>query len=74
MSCDAKRAVVESSRALEELLPRVAYRQWVLVLPKRLRWFVHRDARLAGEVARVLGEVLTPRLARRPLAPQGCAL
>ncbi|TPW20370.1 MAG: putative transposase [Elusimicrobia bacterium] len=72
-SCDAKRAVVESSRALAELLPHVPYRQWVLVLPKRLRWFVNRDARLAGEVARILGSVLTQRLQRRSGAPQGAA-
>lgn len=61
------------SRALDELLPRVAYRQWVLVLPKRIRWFVRRDARLSGEVARILGEVLTARLASRAHAPQGAA-
>lgn len=72
-SCDAKRAVVESSRALAELLPRVPYRQWVLVLPKRLRWFVNRDARLAGEVARILGSILTDRILRRSGAPKGAA-
>ena len=31
-SCDSKRALVETERALSELLPRVAYRQWVLVI------------------------------------------
>ena len=72
-SCDAKRAVVESTRALTELLPHVPYRQWVLVLPKRLRWFVNRDARLAGEVARILGSVLSERLHRRSGAPQDAA-
>ena len=72
-SCDAKRAVVESGRALEELLPQVAYRQWVLVLPKRLRWFVNSDARLAGEVARILGETLTRRSTERSRAPENAA-
>jgi hypothetical protein len=51
----------------------VPFRQWVLVLPKRIRWFVHRDARLAGEVARILGEVLTARLVSRSGAPRGAA-
>ena len=73
VSCSAKRAVMESSRALDELLPRVVYRQWVLVLPRRLRWFIHRDARLAGEVTRILGEVLTARLVSRSHAPRGAA-
>jgi hypothetical protein len=31
--CDAKRAVVESGHAFEELLPDVPYRQRVFVLP-----------------------------------------
>ncbi len=73
MSCSAKRAVIESSRALDELLPLVPFRQWVLVLPKLLRRFLHRDARLAGEVARILGEVLTARLVSRSRAPRGAA-
>ena len=58
-SCDGKRAVVESSRATEELLPCVPYRQWVLVLPKRLRYFVHRDPSLAGGLSRILARALT---------------
>lgn len=50
-SCDAKRAVVESGRALDDLLADVPHRQWVFVLPKRLRYFVNRDPRLSGEMA-----------------------
>ncbi|MBI5211630.1 MAG: transposase [Elusimicrobia bacterium] len=44
---------------MDALLPMVAYRQWVLVLPKRLRYFVHRNPTLAGEVSRILGHALT---------------
>ena len=51
-SCDSKRAIVESGHTLEELLADVPYRQWVLVLPKRLRYFVHRDKRLLLYVLR----------------------
>ncbi len=72
-SCDAKRAVVETGRALDELLPRVPYRQWVLVLPKRLRWFVNRDARLAGEISRILGQILTQRIVKQSGAPKYAA-
>lgn len=57
-SCDSKRALIESSRALVELLPRVPYRQWVLVIPKRLRYFVHRNPALSGELSRILADVL----------------
>jgi hypothetical protein len=57
-SCDGKRSAVTSGRAMEALLPRVAYRQWVLVIPKRLRYFVNRTPCLAGEVNRILRNVL----------------
>jgi hypothetical protein len=50
---------VESGHALAELLAEVPYRQWVLVLPKRLRYFVHRDSRLPGEISRLLAGALT---------------
>ena len=72
-SCDAKRAVIESSHALDELLPAVPYRQWVLVLPKRLRYFVHRDPRLPGEISRILAETLTGFYRLRCAAPKDAA-
>jgi Zn-finger nucleic acid-binding protein len=72
-SCDAKRAVVESSHALDALLPDAAYRQWVLVLPKRLRYFVHRDPRLAGEIASIFARTLTAYCRRKSGAPRGAA-
>src|SRR6185295_5752679 len=64
-SCDAKRAVVESSIAMEALLPRVPYRQWVLVIPKRLRYFVHRKPALANEISRILATTLARYYLRR---------
>ena len=73
VSCDAKRAVVESGHALAELLPGVPHRQWVLVLPKRLRYFVHRDARLPGEISRILALTLTEFYRRRCAAPKDAA-
>ncbi len=57
-SCDGKRAAIETERALSEILPRVPYRQWVLVVPKRLRYFIHRNPALAGELSRILADVL----------------
>ncbi len=73
VSCDSKRAVIESGQALSELLADVPYRQWVLVLPKRLRYFVHRDARLPGEISRLLAEALTDFYRRRAAAPEDAA-
>lgn len=58
-SCDSRRSVVTTSHAMEDLLPQVPYRQVVLVLPKRLRYFIHRDAPLVGELTRILTKILT---------------
>ncbi len=57
-SCDSKRAIQESGRAMSELFPRAPYRQWVLTVPKRLRYFVHRNPALSGELSRILGGTL----------------
>ena len=42
-------------------------RQWVLALPKRLRYFVHRDAELAGRVLNVWLRALVTAYAGQPL-------
>ncbi len=70
-SCDGKRSALGSARALDELFPQVPYRQWVLVIPKRLRYFVHRDKRLPGELSALLARLLTRFYASK--APAGAA-
>jgi len=72
-SCDAKRAVLESGHALDDLLPDVPYRQWVFVLPKRLRYFIHRDPRLIGAIDEIFARTLTDFHRRRSGAPEGAA-
>lgn len=39
-------------------MPYVPYRQWVLVIPKRLRYFVNRNHSLAGEISHLLAASL----------------
>ena len=57
-SCDAKRSAVITGQALERLLAFVPYRQWVLVVPKRLRYFLNHNPVLAGELSRIFaGEI-----------------
>ena len=48
--------------ALAALMHPCMSRQWVLSLPKRLRYFVHRDAELAGRVLNVWLRALESRL------------
>jgi hypothetical protein len=44
---------------MDDLLPHVPYRQVVLTLPKRLRFFVHRDSHLVGQINRILTAEIT---------------
>ena len=64
-SCDAKRATVTMANAVDRLLPEVGYRQWVLVVPKRLRFIMNLHAELAGEVAAVMARCVELHLRRR---------
>ncbi len=61
-SCGAKRSAQTAAHALDHLLPAAAYRQWVLVLPKRLRYFIHRKPELEGEISRIFARVLDRHL------------
>jgi hypothetical protein len=51
--------------ALDCLLPIVPYRQWVFVIPKRLRPLVNRDGAMAGELSRLLASTLQRFYAKR---------
>ena len=47
-SCDAKRSAIITAAAMDRLLPPARYRQWVLVIPKRLRYFMNTRPELSG--------------------------
>jgi len=56
--------------ALAALMHPCMSRQWVLSLPKRLRYFVHRDSELAGRVLKLWLRAVEERLRQRsPGAP-----
>lgn len=50
---------------MDRLLPLVSYRQWVLVIPKRLRPLINRDGAMAGELSRLLASTLQRLYAER---------
>ncbi|MCX5785632.1 MAG: transposase [Elusimicrobia bacterium] len=58
-SCDAKRASIITTDASDRLLPPVPYRQWVLVVPKRLRWYLNQRSDLPGELSRVFAKEIS---------------
>ena len=42
-SCNTRRMVETAVHLAEQVIPRLPVRQWVLAVPKRLRYFLHRD-------------------------------
>ncbi|MDO8805704.1 MAG: transposase [Elusimicrobiota bacterium] len=55
-NCDAKRSAVITGQALERLLAFVPCRQRVLVVPKRLRYFLSQNPALEGELSRIFAD------------------
>ena len=52
-SCNARRMVATAAHLTDHVLPPLPVRQWVLAVPKRLRYFLHRDANLQGAALRL---------------------
>ena len=57
-SCNARRMVAMAAHLTDHLLPDLPVRQWVLAVPKWLRYFLHRDAGLQGAALRLFLRVV----------------
>jgi hypothetical protein len=64
-SCNTRRMVQIAAHLVDQVIPPVPVRQWVLSLPKRLRGFLHRNPALAGRVLRIFLEEVERALRRR---------
>ena len=59
-----------AAHLVENVFPRLPVRQWVLSFPKRLRYFLQRDAELVGRVLRIFLRAVEAKLrAANPDAP-----
>ena len=52
-SCNTRRMVETAAHLADHVFPRLPVRQWVLAVPKRLRYFLQTDAALQGAVLRI---------------------
>jgi hypothetical protein len=52
-SCNARRMVATAAHLTDHVLPPLPVGQWVLAVPKRLRYFLQRDADLQGAALRL---------------------
>jgi len=61
-SCNSRRMVATAAHLTDHVLPDLPVRQWVLAVPKRLRYFLHRDADLQGAALRLFLRVVERHL------------
>lgn len=61
-SCNARRMVEVAAHMVDNVFPRLPVRQWVLSFPKRLRYFLERDAKLAGRVLQLFLRAVEAKL------------
>jgi len=52
-SCNTRRMAETAAHLVDHVFPPLPVRQWVLAVPKRLRYFLQRDTALQGTVLRI---------------------
>jgi Transposase zinc-binding domain/Putative transposase len=61
-SCNTRRMVETAAHLTDHVFPRLPVRQWVLSVPKRLRYFMQRDALVLNMVLRIFLRVIAQSL------------
>ena len=61
-SCDTRRMVETAAHLSDHVFPRLPVRQWVLSVPKRLRYFMQRDGAVLNMVLRIFLRVIAQSL------------
>lgn len=71
-SCNTRRMVETAAHLTDRVLPRVPFRQWVLSVPKRVRYFLRLESETVGAVLRIFMRALETTLRQKsPGAPAG---
>jgi hypothetical protein len=61
-SCNKRRMVETAAHLTDNVFPRLPVRQWVLSVPKRLRYFMQRDGAVLNMVLRIFLRVIAQSL------------
>jgi len=62
--------VETAAHLVDHVIPRVPMRQWVLTVPKRVRYFLQRNPKLFGGVLRVFMRALNTALRKHSPPPR----
>jgi len=61
-SCNVRRMAETAAHLVDHVIPPLPVRQWVLSVPKRLRWYLEREPRALSAVLRILLRVIEVHL------------
>jgi hypothetical protein len=61
-ACNARRMVETATHVTDHVFPRLPARQWMLAVPKRLRYFLQHNAAAQGPASRVFLRMLEQRV------------
>ena len=61
-SCNTRRMVETAAHLTDHVFPCLPVRKWVLSVPKRLRYYMHRDGATLGMVLRIFLRVIAQSL------------
>lgn len=64
-SCGTRRMTETAAHLVDHLIPHFPVRQWVLSLPKRLRWYLKADRAAINSVLHIFHRVIRQELAKR---------
>ena len=70
-SCNARRMAESAAHLVDRVIPPVAVRQWVLSVPKRLRWYLEREPKAVSAVLHLFPRVSEAHL--QQTSPRACA-
>ena len=69
-SCGSRRMAESAAHLVDHRFPHLPVRQWVLSLPKRLRWYLKTDPAILNSVLHIFHRVIRQELVKRsPDAP-----
>jgi len=69
-SCNSRWMAETAAHLVDQVFPCVPVRQWVISLPKRLRYFLLRDAELASRALRIILRIIEQTLRECSQAPR----
>ena len=73
-SCNTRHMAETAAHLVDHVFPRVPVRQWVLSLPKRLRYYLYHDPKIASKVLKIFLDEINKQLKQHIDIPSGAII